>query len=563
MGEMTEEEALSVLIKAARRDSPLPVEERESAGTLMKELGWLALALVHVGTYCHELSSGDGEAFTFTMYHKRFHSNRAALMKRAGPSTIDGYELGVYTTLDLSYQRLPQSAKEFFRLISNFHYSDIPMGMLATAAEEHFADPETLLARPEEHSKLVSRLTTLLGTSRSESEFQSESVIPTLRSFSLVSTTFIDGSLFLRIHPLVQAWARDMESPDAADYGIMATQVLTACTGDRNTNMYRHLLPHVTEKLKGDQRLSLHVNDQVAFGWVLLEMGRNQTAEVLFQEVLKSLQESSAEVTEDSIWVTGYLASTYSAQGRYNEAEKLDLEVLEKREKILGPDHLDTILAAADLAVTYSDQGRYGEAEKLLLEVLERREKILGADHLDTISAAANLASVYRDQGRHVEAEKLKLEVLEKRKKILGTEHLDTITAAANLASTYHAQGRYAEAEKLFSDVLEKRTKILGAEHPHTIAAVSNLASTYNGQQRFDEAEKLYVEVFEKWRAALGAEHPDTITAAGNLAATYSKQGRHGEAEKLELEVLEKRRKILGTEHPDTHSYRQPSFHLY
>jgi hypothetical protein len=37
MGGMTEEEALSVLMKAARRNSPLSAEELESAGTLTKE----------------------------------------------------------------------------------------------------------------------------------------------------------------------------------------------------------------------------------------------------------------------------------------------------------------------------------------------------------------------------------------------------------------------------------------------------------------------------------------------------------------------------------------------
>jgi hypothetical protein len=62
------------------------------------------------------------------------------------------------------------------------------MEMLAAAAEERFGDPKTFLPRPEGRAALVSRLATLPGTNRSESEFQMESVIiPTLRSFSLVS----------------------------------------------------------------------------------------------------------------------------------------------------------------------------------------------------------------------------------------------------------------------------------------------------------------------------------------------------------------------------------------
>jgi tetratricopeptide (TPR) repeat protein len=392
LGEMTEEEALSALMKAARREFPLPAEELESAGTLIKELGCLALAIVHVGAYCDQLSSVVGDkrhVFTFTRYLTRFNSNRAALMREAGPPTIDGYKrLGVYTTLDLSYEKLPQSAKDFFRLISNFHFADIPMEMLVAAAERRFSDPTPLIPRDETS---ISRLTALLGTDRSTSEYQTEAVIITLSSFSLVSTTFIDDLLFIRIHPLVHAWVRD-KSPEGENYGSMATQVLTSCSIKSNINMYRYLVPHILERLKVNQSSSLHVNDQTAFGQLLMKMGQFSVAETLFLDALRSLRKIFMDETANTLWAVGELASIYRAQGRFSEAEKLELEVLEKQGKILGVDHLDTIKAAANLAETYSWQGRHNEAEKLRLEVIERWGKILGVDHPDTMTAASDLA---------------------------------------------------------------------------------------------------------------------------------------------------------------------------
>jgi len=492
---MAKGEALSTLIKAARRSSELPPEESESAATLIKQLGYLALALVNAGVYCYQLSSfgGEDQIFTFRMYLDRFNSNRAALMEQAGQSPIDGYTLGVYATFRLSYKQLPPLDRDFFRLISNFHHSDIPTAMLSYAADKGFRDPWILLPRPEGHEKSVSRLVALLGTNASEVKVRMEEAIRSLCSFSLVSTTVVSDSLFMQMHPVAQAWARNT---DAEDFGIMAMQVLTSCCNERFTSVYRFLLSHINEKLEENQGPSLHMNDQSAFALVLREMGHYGSAEMLYGKVLESLQELSAE--------------------RKNKALVLD-----------------TIVIAASLAVTYHYHGRFNEAEKLEFNVLEKRRMILGAEHPDTIIAAANLAATYHCQGRFNEAEKLELDVLEKRRKILGAEHPDTIRAAANLVATYHHQGRFGEAEKLELDVLEKRRKILGAEHPDTLRAAANLAATYGHQGRFDEAEKLELDVLEKSRKILGAEHPDTTRAAANLAATYHHQGRFGEAEKL------------------------------
>ena len=357
---MTKDEALSTLIKAARRSSEMPPEESENATTLIKQLGYLALALVHAGVYCYQLSSFGGEEdqiFTFRMYLDRFNSSRATLMEQVGRSPIDGYTLSVYTTFGLSYKQLPPPDRDFLRLISNFHHSDIPTVMLSCAANEGFRDPWILLPRPEGHEKSVSRLVALLGTNASEAQVRVGEAIQSLRSFSLVSTTFVADSPFLQLHPLVQAWARDMKLPDAEDFGIMAIQVLTSCCNERSTGVYRFLLSHINEKLEENQGPSLHTNDRPAFALVLREMGHYSAAEMLYGRVLKSLQELSAKKNNkilvlDTISIAANLAATYRHQGRFDEAEKLELDVLEKRRRILGAEHPDTITAAANLAAT-------------------------------------------------------------------------------------------------------------------------------------------------------------------------------------------------------------------
>ena len=95
---MNRDEALAALLKAAQRRLPLPAGELESANILMDELECLASALIQAGTYCRQLSStvqGIPHPYSFTSYLSLLYSQREALLKRAGPSTLDGYQRGI------------------------------------------------------------------------------------------------------------------------------------------------------------------------------------------------------------------------------------------------------------------------------------------------------------------------------------------------------------------------------------------------------------------------------------------------------------------------------------
>jgi len=549
LGEMEPDEALATLLHAARRELPLPAEELKSAHTLLKELGCLAVAVVQAGTYCRELSC------SFTHYLSLFKSHRAELMKRAEPSSLDSYERGAYTTLDLSYKALSQDSRDFLHFISFFHYTDIPLSALATAARKDFEDLFQYLPRPEAHKHVCTDLRRLLCVDGNWSEMRVQEILRTLRSFSLLSVSSIEDSLFLQLHPLIQAWSRDMNPSSSQHHRAMTLQVLTVCCRDEPFWLRPQLLPHILGILDQGKDQDMHTNDLMAAGKILCEQGHSQAAEQLFKTALeimgKTAEPDETLLSSVSLW----LASVYTSQGRWGEAERLEVEVLEKRRKILGMEHPRTITAAANLAATYWDQGRQSEAEKLEVDVLEQRRRILGMEHPDTIRAAANLSSTYHSQGRWNEAEKLGLEALEQWRRILGIEHPDTIKAAANLASTYRFQGRWSEAEKLEVDVLEQWRRVLGIEHPDTIKAAANLASTYHSQGRWSEAETLDVDVLEQQRRVLGMEHPDTISASAHLAATYREQGRWEEEAALLAPAVQLSLKVLGQQHPHTQIY--------
>ena len=541
LGEMDPDEALATLLQAAGRQLPLAAEEMKGAHDIMKELGCLAVALVQAGAYCFELSSttqGVFQPYSFTQYLSLFHLHRAQLMKKAESSSFDGYKQSAYTTFDLSYQALQQQARDFLHLISFFYHTDIPVEALATAAKNSFTPSLSILSYTEGHEEVFKDLKTLLLNGGKWDEMHIHDVVRALRSFSLVSVTSVGDSLFLQLHPLVQAWCRDMNSAVSEHYKAMAIQVLTACGRKDSFALNLRILPHLLDILDQTQLEQLHVNDLMAFGPVLRQQGHYRKASRLFEAALELMKQSKAPEDLNTFKIMEYMADVYVYEGRWSEAEELLLELLNQYKSLLGAEHLSTITVASDLAFAYHDQGRWDESERLRVEVLKQRRKILGMNHPDTISAAANLAFTYYSQGRLSKAEELQQEVLGQSRRILGMEHPNAITAVGSLAATYHLQERWSEAEKLQLEALQQSRKILGIEHPDTINAAANLAATYNKQDRWEETLDLFAPTVQLSLKVLGKQHPSTQRRVKGLASVYERLGKQKEAQETRVLLL-------------------------
>ncbi|KIM31602.1 hypothetical protein M408DRAFT_327097 [Serendipita vermifera MAFF 305830] len=532
---MSQGDALATLEKAAHRRLMEPSQELESAKTLMDELGCLPLALVHAGTYCHRQSSiidGQDHLFTFTQYLNLFRKKRAALMNKKGVTTQEDYEHGVYTALDLSYQAINGSSKQFLHIISQFHYSEIPLAMFLEAAKAGFQDPRVFLPRPAEHRNVINQLTTLLCPDGEADEFQLRELIGDLRSFSLVSPS--EGSLFLRLHPLVQAWIRDMRPAEPQDYQTMAKQIIISCCLSTNIRIYRYLLPHIEDIIGKDEGVDLHVNDQMALELVYRELGRYDDAETLIEFASNSMREQSDKETEDTLYIEGRLAAIYMHQDLWYQAEELQLSVLERRRIVLSADHPDIIDAASNLAVVYINQERWNEAEPLQLEVLENRQKRLGPLHSRSIDAMTNLAVAYKGQGRLEEAVALEKEAVEMHKQIGTIDMPNGIQAQQNLATMYAKQGKWDEAEKLQMAVLEKQRALLGASHPTSINTAFFLADMYRNEGKWEDAEGIMEIAVTQSIEVMGKLDPRTQFYISILIDVYEELGKLEKAREME-----------------------------
>jgi tetratricopeptide (TPR) repeat protein len=557
--EMEEEDAISLLLKAAAFGDETSEELIQASKPIVTVLCFLPLAVDQAGA---AIACGLCDIDNYLEMYSECRQNLLAHPSFEGASN---YGRAVYTTWEMSFlaleakaakgksevdARAAESAIAILQIFAFFHFDGISEDIFRRAAEVLDVGLRTTSDLP---NLLLNR-----NKSGKWDLFFLREGIRILISYSLINRS---GSGVYSMHPLVHCWSRDKmlqheKQNRCSSAKALLAQSITFQFAIQDYAFRRMLLPHIkaNEQYTNEVGAPQTYDDKqmASFALVFHENGYWNEAEKLQVDVVELRKRLLGAEHHHTLTGMANLAATYRQQGRWNEAEKLEIDVMELMKQLLGSEHPHTLISMANLAATYRQQGRWNESEKLEVDVVELRKRLLGAEHHHTLTGMANLAETYRQQGRWNEAEKLNVDVMELRKRLLGAEHPDTLTSIANLSTTYWEQGRWNEAEKLDVDVVELSKRLLGVEHPHTLTCMGNLAATYGQQGRLNEAEKLEVDVVELSKRLLGVEHPDTLTCMGNLAATYRQQGRWNEAEKLGVDVVELSKRLLGAEHPDT-----------
>ena len=523
------EDAIDLLSTLSEIDVAPGSEERKQADEIVKELGYLPLAIEQAGAFVKAV--GD-----FNTYSEEYKKNRQELHRWApnGPY----YPYTVATTWSISFKVIQNDNPLFaklLRLLSFLNPDGILIEFLTVGASVLEDDLQQLVSSRIEMTKALLEL----------------------EKFSLIKWNRQQKTI--QIHRLVQMVVND-EMPDAERKSI-ATTIINLCNQvfpNEVTNETRPLCrtyqSQVVDPLLriNSIRTEEAAEIKVRVWKFLLDDGKYNDSEKLLSQAAEICVDIFGKDHIVTLTRIMDLASTYFHQGHLMEAAKLLEELIEKQKQISGEDDPETLKYMNNLALTYTQQGRLMEAAKLQEEVLEKGKRVLDREHPDRLRNIHNLAWTYVQQGRLVEGTKLQEEMLEMRKRVSGEEHPDTLMAIHNLAWMYAQQGRLVEGTKLQEVVLEKWKRISGEDHPSTVVSINNLASIYARQGRLIEAEKLLEKVVEKLKQILGEQHPDTLLSMNNLAWTYAQQGRLVEAVSLYEEAVEKEKSILGETHPTT-----------
>ncbi|KAJ7840633.1 hypothetical protein B0H13DRAFT_2210249 [Mycena leptocephala] len=539
VSDMEETDAVALLLKSASQD--ISSASENIAAEIVKELCYLPLAIVQAGAFI--LQSGALDTY-LDIYMK----NRAQLLSEKPVQTHDNYAWTVYTTWQMSFEKLSPLAAMFLQLCSFLHQDGISEDIFSRAATYRFQ-----LAIPfrEELQKPLEFLAQFLGPAYEWDTFHFLKVTNEIKAYSLM--TFDPERKMFSIHPLVHSWSRTTITDQQSYHPIMAAIMgmsIAEIPDEHQQLASLRLISHVDSLRHGNQQMIVDFGGQ--YGMIYYHAARYEEAKGFGLAVLEKQKQVLGDNHSDTFQAMANLASTYQKLGQFHKAEQLEVVVLEKRKQVLGDDHPDTLLAMGNLASTYQKLGKFHRAEELKVAVLEKRKQVLGDNHPYTLRAMGNLASIYHSLGQSDKAEELEVVVLEMRKQVLGDDHPDTLQAMGNLATAYNHLGKFQQAEELEVIVLEKRKQVLGDDHPDTLRAMGNLATTYGDLGKFQQAEELQVIVLEKQKQVLGDDHPDTLWSMGSLASAYHSQGDFHRAQELELFVLDKRKQVQGDDHPDT-----------
>ncbi|KAJ7711203.1 hypothetical protein B0H16DRAFT_1437922 [Mycena metata] len=537
VSDMKEEDAVALLLKSALQKATAHTEQIAAEISLHH----LPLAIVQAGAFISKSRNLDG-------YLPLYMENQAQLLSEKPAQSHDHYAWTVYTTWQMSFDRLTPPAAMLLRHCSFLHYNGISEEIFRYASRYQFpldGPPKEDVQEPLEF------LSHFLRPTGEWDSLQFWDATNEIQSYSLINFD-AEKKLFF-IHPLVHAWSQATVQNPKRYVSIMGSILGMAVSERSQWDMQLAsllLCPHIELAVQMETEVALTFKSQYAF--IFQEEGKYQRAEKLLDEVLQKQKQVLGGDHPETLQTMANLANSYSDLGEPQRAQELQVIVLEKQTQLLGDDHRDTLLIMGNLANSYSDLGEPQRAQELQVIVLEKQTQLLGDDHPDTLLIMGNLANSYSDLGEHQKAKELKSIVLEKQIQLLGDDHPRTLRTMGNLANSYSNLGEHQRAQDLMSVVLGKQKQFLSEDHPSTLQIMGDLASIYSNLGQYQKAKELEFIVLEKQKQFLGEDDPDTLLTMGNLATSYSDLGEYQKVKELNSVVLEKQKQFLGEDHPDT-----------
>ncbi|KAH0537362.1 hypothetical protein FGG08_005841 [Glutinoglossum americanum] len=565
---MEQEDAITLLLKAANRPECMDLGQREIARPIVTTLGHLALALTHAGAAIRR------NIYTLEGYLPEYCEHRREMMRQDNLRSADSYKLNIITTWELPYEQIKQrgttSAKDAIEILHIFaflHFEQIPVVMFQKAwnnMRDSSASASPSMPRflrglwpaiPGAKKYPLPAILSQVGPIWDWPRFNR--AIGQLSDYSLIDRDDKNG--LCSMHPVVHAWARDRLQPEEQRHllGVAATVLANSITSELESsgrNYRRALIPHIDSCLQGKNaellgydKDSFHASNAIKFASVYAEAGRWIIARGIQRKVVNFRKKTLGSGHPETLKAMIYLGRTCWNLFSMKETLEVQLSVHSTMEKTLGKTNPETLKAMDDLVQTYWLVGNRKKSQELALKAVHGLKETLG--HVDpaTLTAMHNLGRSYLHLAQPEKAQELLSQVLESRQRLFGIKHPDTQMTMTDLAMSYLALKRLPEAEKLTSDTLRARKHIHGEEHAYTLWSVNDLSKIYCAQGRTDEAIKSLEGILPTVLRTLGNTHIGVSMTKFNLSRAYIGQERWKDAER----VLKEQQENLNPNHPD------------
>jgi len=540
--QLDEDEAVELLLlRSGIREPTEKAPARPEAAKIVKELGYLPLAIEQAAAYIREVLRDLSKFLPLYLKDRKKH------LKRTSKANRSYYTDSVGTTWRMSFIQIANNNSDAPWLLQLLSFLN-PDGVLTDFLE--------VGARG-----LPDELKTIVADNNRFYEALSE-----LEVFSLIGrqSDAVSGQR-ITIHRLVQSVVRDDMSPSLIS--TVEDAVLGLCEyavpsfHDMSQTSHQGWCRRILQEQVVIPLLSLsHQSTSSRLGMLLSRVGTlldassgnwSQACVILAMsvEILASLQGGGASETLDTMM---RLALSYQSAGRLTDAALLGEKVLGIVRQVHGEGTLASANAMTQLSSIYSTQGRLEEALALSEKALEIQRRLLPENDEATLTSMSALGVVYRFLGRYDDAAVLNEEVLNARLSRGGPDDLILLRTRLILMEIYLQQVRCEKALEFGQESVTLCTKALGTEHRFTILAMKHLGYTYLMLNRLTEAAPLLETSYRIAMKMLQSEDIVTVETTQALAVLYANVGRYEDSIRLAQKAIDGGVRIFGLQHSNT-----------
>jgi tetratricopeptide (TPR) repeat protein len=358
---LTEEQAVDLLIRITNQDRSDP--ELDGAVTLVRELGFLPLAVEQVAAYLHQ------NRLSPRAYLDLLAKYPAAMYDEAARGSASERTIARIWRLTLDGLADTPLAEAILLALAWYGPEEIPRSLLG-----RLADPP-----------------------------QVQRALGALAAYNMIT---LAGDA-ITVHRLVQAVARTPDEGDPhreSDTIDAARDLATAMLFDTLPDDYqdpakwpawRLLLPHINALLANaspdtDSIKTGHLLNET--GLFLDAQGRTDDAIARFQRAIAAYERLLDDEDPEILTPQHNLAVVYSDLGNVDKSIPLLQQILAKRGRILGSDHIFTLTTKNNLGSAYQAAGDLVRAVKIFKQTFADRKRALSVDHPHTLSSQNNVA---------------------------------------------------------------------------------------------------------------------------------------------------------------------------
>lgn len=595
---MEPRDAETLIIRAAEEPRPWPKLVVDSASSICYALGFLPLALVQAAKAILSGICDWPEYLTF--YDRQIQRIRRTLHGRSRSKSEgrkrtddDNSSLNVFSTYEILYESLESSTKEDYQdaiellhVFSFFHFQNIRLDILISAATNPIKEEEQWVKDESKQRELLKKLAKPprkpwimrlreLRAGVNNSMLTTPTPLPAvLRNRSNLYSEDFEGDVDIRLrhaltvlterslvikhdrtmsqvsmHRLVHKWVRERPEMSTAHQALWCQVSMTTLA------MSIRRPPH------GDSKEETHARRE------LLPHIRHVTTHHVFLK--KRLEENA--ITRRFIWPIGNsygrlqaeqdvrFSRVYEETGNFREAYELQDRALGYVSGRLGPDHPLAIQLSLFLCKTLWELSEMDSAVQKQRRVRQLCVATWGEDHPLTLDVTDWLGLTLYFKGRWSEAISLHAKNTEKLKMLYGEKHSKTLRSIRNLARLHYRYMDYDKATELYQIAWDGMKETLGETDLETLISLEDLAMSYvrygaSGEdhlrnERLAQSHKNLTIVYEQRVEQLGKEHPYTLLATLYLARVKSEQGHHLEAERMIKDGLDIAERNVGEGH--------------